>query len=60
MRFFWTLVWTFLLIHMLTYVATSMIGSGYDFNTATILAIAAAILIFLITAVLPETPAKEQ
>ncbi len=53
MKYFWTFLWTFVLVNMVTYVAGSMIGVPYNLATATILSIGAAILISIITLVVP-------
>jgi hypothetical protein len=57
-RYFWTLIWTFLLVHMLTYVVSSMIGVNYDFSTANILGAAVTILILIVPSVLPDEPVE--
>jgi len=56
MRYFWTLFWTFLLVQMLNYVVTSMTGTTYDFNTGTLIAVIVAVLIFVVTLVIPNEP----
>jgi cell shape-determining protein MreD len=60
MRFFWTFFWTFLLVHMLTYVVSSMLGEAYDFQAASILGVIAAILIFVVSAIIPAEPAGKE
>ncbi|PLR97624.1 YjzD family protein [Bacillus sp. T33-2] len=60
MKYFWTLFWTFLLVQMLTYVASSMLGVAFDFETGSILAIIAAILIFAVPFVIPNEPSDKQ
>lgn len=59
MRYFMTLFWTLILVHMLTYVVSNMIGVSYDFTTATILAIGATILILMVPALLPNDPVEK-
>ena len=57
MRFFWTLFWSFLLVQMLTYVVSSMTaGAKYDFVTGTVAAIGVTILIYVVTALIPNEP----
>ncbi len=56
LRYFWTLFWTFLLMQMLTYVVSSMTGAAFDFQTGLILTVAATILIFVISAIIPNEP----
>lgn len=54
MRYFWVFLWVFVLVHMVTYVAGSMIGVPYNFGTATTLSIGAAILVSIVTSILPD------
>lgn len=58
MRYFWSSFWAFLLMHMATYVVSSMIGTSYDFRTANVLGIAAPILILIIANVIPNEPVE--
>ncbi|RFU64139.1 YjzD family protein [Peribacillus glennii] len=58
MQYFWTVFWSFILTHMLTYVVSSMIGTGYDLNTANILSVAVTILILIVPAILPDEPVE--
>ncbi|MCA1039511.1 YjzD family protein [Bacillus infantis] len=60
MKYFWTLFWTFLLVEMLTYVVSSMIGSTFDFVTGAIVAAGATILILVLSAIIPEESAGKQ
>ncbi|WP_080847274.1 YjzD family protein [Cytobacillus gottheilii] len=60
MKYVWTLFWTFLLVHMLSYVAGSMLGAPYDFQTSAILAVAATLLIYVIPVILPDEPADKK
>lgn len=60
MRYLLTIFWTLLLVNMLMYVAGSMIGSSYDFGTATTLGFIAVILLFIVSAILPAQPTEEQ
>ncbi|MBS4218020.1 YjzD family protein [Bacillus sp. FJAT-49711] len=60
MRYVWGFIWTFLLIHMLTYVAGSMLSVPYDFKTGSILGIGAFILMVIVTAVLPTVTISEE
>lgn len=59
MRYTWTFFWVFLLIHMTTYVVSSMRGASYDFMQATILAVIATILVYIVAAILPDGPVEE-
>ncbi len=59
MRYFWSLFWGFLLVQMLTYVISSMIGTTYDFKIGTILTVVAVVMVYLISAVIPNEPAEK-
>ncbi|CAH0344466.1 YjzD family protein [Bacillus sp. CECT 9360] len=59
MRYFMTFFWTLILVHMLTYVVSNMIGTSYDFTTATILGVGATILIMIVPALLPNDPIEK-
>jgi small-conductance mechanosensitive channel len=59
MRFFWALFWTFLLAAMLTYVVGSMSGMAFDLTTAGILTVVAVVVIYIISAVLPDDPKSD-
>ena len=56
MRYFWAIFWAFLLMQILTYVDSSMVGAAFDPMTGTILGVGSVILIFIISAVLPSEP----
>ncbi|MBS4210646.1 YjzD family protein [Bacillus sp. FJAT-50079] len=60
MKFVWTFIWGFALTHMLAYVANSMLGTPYEFGTASILAIGAIILICLVATLAPAPPSEQQ
>ncbi|MGD7045267.1 YjzD family protein [Jeotgalibacillus proteolyticus] len=59
MSYLWTFIWTFLLIHMATYVVSSMNGAEYEFMTATILAVITTAALFVIGTIIPK-PHTEQ
>ncbi|PPA72346.1 YjzD family protein [Jeotgalibacillus proteolyticus] len=59
MSYIWAFIWAFLLIHMTTYVVSSMNGVAYEFGTATIIAVATTIALYIIGAVIPK-PHVEQ
>ncbi|MCD7034956.1 YjzD family protein [Metabacillus sp. GX 13764] len=58
MRFIWTFIWAFLLVHMASYVATAMIGTSYNFGTASILGVIATVLLYIIASVVPDRTAE--
>lgn len=59
MRFTWSFFWVFLLVHMATYVVSSMGGAAYDFITATTIAVVATILIYIVAAIIPDEPVED-
>lgn len=59
MRYTWTFFWVFLLIHMTTYVVSSMGGATYDFTQATILSVVATILVYIVAAIIPNEPVED-
>ena len=59
MRFLVTFFWSFLLMQMITYVVSSMAGAGYSFTTGVIISVIVSLLVFVLTAILPnEEPAE--
>jgi hypothetical protein len=56
MRYIWTFFWTFLLVQMLNYVVSSMTGGTFNFNDGTILAIIVAVLIIVVSLIIPNDP----
>ncbi|MFB9762634.1 YjzD family protein [Ectobacillus funiculus] len=59
MRLLWTFIWSFLLMQMMSYIISSMTGSTYDFGQATIMSVVVTVLIFIISAILPNEPAGQ-
>lgn len=59
MRYTWTFFWVFLLIHMATYVVSSMGGALYDFRQATIISVVATILVYVVAAIIPDEPVED-
>nr|WP_295975682.1 YjzD family protein [uncultured Bacillus sp.] len=60
MRYFWSLFWTFLLMQMLTYVISSMSGITFDIKVGTILTVVATIIIYAISAIIPNEPNRDE
>ncbi|WP_306471875.1 YjzD family protein [Bacillus sp. AFS015802] len=50
--------WAFALSEMLTYVVSSMNGIKFHFETGLILTVCFAVLVFLITLVIPNEPVE--
>ncbi|RHW43203.1 DUF2929 family protein [Neobacillus notoginsengisoli] len=59
MRYFWTFFWVLLLVEMLSYVVTSMIGANFDYKVAALLGVLATILILIAPAILPNDSADQ-
>lgn len=58
MRFMWALIWSFLLVHMMSYVIGSMTGGTYDFNQASIFSVVLAVLVLAISAAIPKRASR--
>lgn len=60
MRYIFTFIWTFALVHMAVYVTSAMVEGGkYDFNTASILAVIVTVLVWIVAAIIPNEPTPE-
>ena len=59
MQYIITFVWSFLLITMLNYVVSSVLNVPFDFMTGVIVAVAFAVLVLIITAIIPNEPAEQ-
>jgi len=60
LKVFWTFFWTFLLVEMLTYVVSSMTpGSVFDVKMGAIMAVCVTILIFVVSAIIPNDPVEK-
>lgn len=58
MHYIMTFVWSFLLVSMLNYVAGSIVGTSFDFMAGVTVSIVLAIIVLIITAIIPdESPA---
>ena len=60
MRFLGTLFWTILLMEMLTYVASSMLGVSFHFETGLILGVISTVLILIMSSILPEPSSEKE
>ena len=58
MQYIITFVWSFLLITMLNYVVSSVLNVPFDFMTGVIVSVAFAVLVLIITAIIPNEPAE--
>ncbi|MDP4163575.1 MAG: YjzD family protein [Bacillota bacterium] len=59
MKYFWAFFWTFLLVEMLTYVVSSMLGAAFNFKTGAFLAVCVTVLLMIISTVIPNEPAEK-
>ncbi|ALC86296.1 MULTISPECIES: YjzD family protein [unclassified Bacillus (in: firmicutes)] len=56
MKYIMTLVWSVILVSMLNYVVSSVQNVEFDLNNGLIMSIPVAILVILISAILPNDP----
>jgi len=59
MQYIVTFIWSFLLVSMLNYVVSAVIGVPFDFQTGAIISVVFSVLIFVIGAVIPNEPTPE-
>lgn len=61
MRYIMGLILSVLLVSMLNYVVSSILGVSFDFNTGLYISIIFAVLVFMVGAIIPNesTPDKE-
>ena len=54
MQYIITFVWSFLLVTMLNYVVSSVLGVNFNFMNGTIVSLVFAVLVIIIAAVIPN------
>ncbi len=59
MQYVMTLVWSVLLMLMLNYVVSSILAVPFVLSTSLILGVVFAVLIFIVSAVIPNDPTPE-
>lgn len=59
MQYIVTFVWSFLLVSMLNYVVSSVMGVPFDFVAGAIISVAFSILVFVVAAIIPNDPMPE-
>ncbi|MDZ5606325.1 YjzD family protein [Bacillus pseudomycoides] len=59
MRVIWAFIWSFLLVHMMSYVIGSMTGGKYNFEQASIFSVVLAVLVMAIAAAIPNEPVEQ-
>ena len=60
MKYFWTLVWGFLLVHVVGYVGNSMLGTPYDFKEISVIALLAVVVLIFVATVAEVKPQTEE
>lgn len=59
MHYIMTFFWTFLLSEMVVYVVSSMNGAAFHFETGVLIAVVVTILLFVLTALIPNDPIEK-
>ncbi|MER1984514.1 MAG: YjzD family protein [Solibacillus sp.] len=59
MQYIVTFVWSFLLVSMLNYVVSSVMGVPFDFVAGAIISVAFSILVFVVAAIIPSESTPE-
>ena len=54
-----TFVWSFILVSMLNYVVSAVLGVDFNFQAGAIVSVVFSILIFVIAAVIPNEPTPD-
>jgi predicted PurR-regulated permease PerM len=60
MRFIGTFFWSFLLISLLNYVVSAVQNAHFDFMNGVIISLIVSVLIFIISSIIPDSPAPEK
>lgn len=60
MQFIGTFFWSFLLISLLNYVVSAVQNVDFDFMLGVYMSAVVAILIFIISSIIPDAPAAEK
>lgn len=59
MQYIMTFIWSFLLVSMLNYVVSSVQNVPFDFTLGAILSVAFAVLVFIMSAIIPNEATPE-
>ncbi|OMP67102.1 YjzD family protein [Domibacillus epiphyticus] len=59
MQYIMTFIWTLILSEMVVYVVSSMNGATFHFETGVLISIAVTILLFILTALIPNDPIEK-
>jgi hypothetical protein len=58
-QYIMTFFWTFLLSEMVVYVVSSMNGAAFHFETGVLIAVVVTVLLFILTALIPNDPIEK-
>lgn len=56
MQYIMTFFWSFLLISMVNYVVSSVMGAPFDFMTGVYISVVFSVLVFIVGAIIPNDP----
>lgn len=56
MQYIMTFFWSVLLVSMVNYVVSSVMGAEFNFNTGVTIALVFSVLIFIVGAIIPNDP----
>lgn len=59
MQYIATFFWSFILVTMLNYVVSSVLNVNFDFVTGAIISLVFAVLVLIVTAIIPNEPTPE-
>ncbi|HWL22598.1 MAG TPA: YjzD family protein [Ureibacillus sp.] len=59
MQYIATFIWSFLLVTMLNYVVSSVLGASFDFVTGVIISLVFSVLVIIMSAIIPNEPTPE-
>ncbi len=59
LQYLMTFIWTLILSEMVVYVVSSMNGAAFHFETGVLISILATVLLFVLTALIPNDPIEK-
>lgn len=59
MQYIMTFVWSFLLVSMVNYVVSSVLGAHFDFMNGVYISLVFSVLVFFIGAIIPNEPVPD-
>lgn len=60
MQYIGTIIWSFILITMVNYVVSAVQNVDFDFMLGVYISLAVSVMIFIISALIPDAPAAEK